>query len=141
MSAIRDIILNHGGSFDGVKDKSSFLLPIESYMQALHQISIASQRMIKVSDEIKGGWIRCRVVKERKPYKVIRVNDRSATNNINPHLIMRVDPTGAVEVREKGRKTGFKTTVAAIYIRCMMNEVNKRQLEKARQKKAKRRRK
>lgn len=138
MTTLREIILKHGGSFDGIPNRASFLLPSDKmYDDAIEEIQ-ATGRKVKFIRKEKGGWDLYMFVR-RGPRSSMRaeVNDRSASNNVSPHLIIRIDPTGVIEIREKNRRTGFKTTAAAVYIQCMMSEAFKARMAKSKARKAK----
>lgn len=140
MTSVREIILDHGGSVEGVPNRAMFWLPDELVksdgFKAFHATLSARGSKIKPTETIKSGWQLWRFVGDRKPGKLIRVNDRSATNNIDPRLSITVFRDGRVVIRESKRRVAFDTTVAAIYRRCLINEAFRAGAARARKKKA-----
>lgn len=134
----RDIVLSHGGSFRDAPSKAMFWMPndmADGWLEQMLDSLAALDTSAKATKRVENGWTLWRFTGERKGFKTVRVVDRNATNNVNPNLILRISRDGVIEIREKGRKTGFTTTACAVYVRCMLNEVLKRNAEKARSRK------
>lgn len=62
----------------------------------------------------------CKAIRTRKPYRVCRVTDRSASHGIKPQLILEVHPEGLLVIRESGRRMRVETTLAIVYERALM---------------------
>lgn len=61
-------------------------------------------------------------VRKRKPYRRVRVNDRSAEHGFRSRIELRIYPDGVLHLREVGRRRLYKTTVFSIYKTRVMAE-------------------
>jgi hypothetical protein len=138
----KDIVIEHGGSFDGVTCKAHFFLPHEMVMDEM-RFHAMTRDLLTVDSSFKfvrheGTWDLFRFTGERKPFKTVWVHCRDVPHNVYPTIRLQIHPDGVIEMFEKGRKLGFTTTVAAIYTRAMMNDILQKAAAKARNKRKKR---
>ncbi len=64
----------------------------------------------------------CKRPIKRKPYRRVRVNDRTAVGKCRSRLEVRVYPDGVMELREVGRRRIYRTTVFAVYYGRLVTE-------------------
>jgi hypothetical protein len=125
MSKLQDIVLEHGGSFEGAKNKAGFWFPgdeLESHRFQKLKFRLQKEgRDVKPCGDTRDSWVWVRYVGERKAYREIRVDDPKAEHGISNKLVIRVWPNGVVEVREAKRRSGYSTNVSSIYKRALMN--------------------
>lgn len=144
MSTPKQVVIEHGGSFDGAPGKAMFYLPHEMVMDG-RRFGAFLMDIQNVDSAVKfvrheGSWDLYRFVGERKPYKTVCVHCRETPHNISPNIRLQIYPDGTIEMFEKGRKLGFTTNVSTIYLRAMMNEILQKAAAKARAKKLNRKR-
>lgn len=138
----KQVVLDHGGSFQGVKSKAQFYMPAEMWDDA-RRLTDFSRAMLDIGSDYRvvreeGTWHLCRFVGKRKPYRTVWVNCRVVPHNVYPTIRLQIYPDGTIEMFEKGRKLGYTTTVGAIYTRAMMNDILQKAAAKARNKRKKR---
>lgn len=147
MSAIRDIIEKAGGSFRAAPNKATFWLPLELTKDAgyladfIQLVEDAGKTIRKVENRDHSdtsSWSLWRFVGERKKFRVVKVHDRSAPGGVNPRLVIEVHPDGRLVIRESKRKVFYETTVAAVYVRCILQELNRKERERRQARKASR---
>ena len=79
----------------------------------------------------------CKLMRNRKPYKVCKVHDAHAKGRLSPDIILEIHPNGVLVFREKGRRTSFETTAGAVFAGLVWKDA----MSKAQAKKQSRKRK
>ena len=65
----------------------------------------------------------CKRQVKRKPYRVVRVSDPTATNyQRDGRIVVEVHPNGLLVFRERGRRKQYQTTVGKIYSNLIWHE-------------------
>ena len=75
-----------------------------------------------------GGPVACnspiwKLIKNRRPYREVRVTDNTVPHGVNPRLRVRVYPNGIIEILENGRRSGYETKAGAVFVRCMISSI------------------
>jgi hypothetical protein len=68
--------------------------------------------------------------RNRKPYRVCRVNDGNAPSAIRPEIILEVHSNGTLVFREKGRRTSYSTTAGNVFAGLVWKEARAKALAK-----------
>lgn len=79
----------------------------------------------------------CKRPVKRKPYRVVRVEDRNAAYNVNPKIVIEVWPNGTLTFREAKRRRKYHISTADLYSMLVRREAlaaiaNKKKESKAR---------
>lgn len=64
----------------------------------------------------------CKAKRNRKPYRVVKVTDRSVGHGIRPQFITEIHPDGRLVIREQGRRHRVETTLGTVYENCLMRD-------------------
>lgn len=137
----KETVLEHGGSFDGVKSKAHFYLPVE-VLDSTRMLTDFTKALMSIGSDFdfvrrEKGWGLCRFVGRRKPYKTVWVNCREVPHNVWPVIRLQIHPDGIIEMFEKGRRQGYTVNVGTVYARAMLNEALRKAAAKAKAKKDK----
>jgi hypothetical protein len=76
----------------------------------------------------------CKRQVKRKPFRVVRVEDRNVAYNVNPKIVIEVWPNGTLTFREAKRRRKYHASTADIYSmlvrRQAIKDMNERKLSK-----------